>query len=112
MFHIEYSVYGMSRVARGLKNGIHKSSNYQNIACYFVSFVTSALFLASFKKYPQYLSHAPKRISTVILLVLVLLLVLALRLNDRPGSLFQPGPGPGPGSAKSAGTGILPGPGL
>ena len=32
--------------------------------------------------------------------------------NDRPGSLFQPGPGPGPGSAKSAGTGILPGPGL
>ena len=32
--------------------------------------------------------------------------------KDRPGSLFQPGPGPGPGSAKSAGTGILPGPGL
>ena len=30
--------------------------------------------------------------------------------KDRPGSLFQPGPGPG--SAKSAGTGILPGPGL
>ena len=34
------------------------------------------------------------------------------KLKDRPGSLFQPGPGPGPGSAKSAGTGILPGPGL
>ena len=33
-------------------------------------------------------------------------------IKDRPGSLFQPGPGPGPGSAKSAGTGILPGPGL
>ena len=33
-------------------------------------------------------------------------------VKDRPGSLFQPGPGPGPGSAKSAGTGILPGPGL
>ena len=32
--------------------------------------------------------------------------------KDRPGSFFQPGPGPGPGSAKSAGTGILPGPGL
>ena len=31
-----------------------------------------------------------------------------VRVKDRPGSLFQPGPG----SAKSAGTGILPGPGL
>ena len=30
--------------------------------------------------------------------------------KDRPGLLFQPGPGPG--SVKSAGTGILPGPGL
>ena len=35
-----------------------------------------------------------------------------VEIKDRPGSLFQPGPGPGPGSAKSAGTGILPGPGL
>ena len=35
-----------------------------------------------------------------------------LQVKDRPGSLFQPGPGPGPGSVKSAGTGILPGPGL
>ena len=33
-----------------------------------------------------------------------------LATKDRPGSLFQPGPGPG--KAKSAGTGILPGPGL
>ena len=32
----------------------------------------------------------------------------SLTSKDRPGSLFQPGPG----SAKSAGTGILPGPGL
>ena len=37
---------------------------------------------------------------------------LTFVIKDRPGSLFQPGPGPGPGSAKSAGTGILPGPGL
>ena len=38
--------------------------------------------------------------------------ILRLVYKDRPGPLFQPGPGPGPGSAKSAGTGILPGPGL
>ena len=38
--------------------------------------------------------------------------VLCVGGKDRPGSLFQPGPGPGPGSAKSAGTGILPGPGF
>ena len=38
--------------------------------------------------------------------------ILLLIDKDRPGSHFQPGPGPGPGSAKSAGTGILPGPGL
>ena len=35
---------------------------------------------------------------------------MLVSIKDRPGSLFQPGPGPG--SAKSAGTGILPGPGL
>ena len=41
-----------------------------------------------------------------------IMILVVLLCKDRPGSLFQPGPGPGPGSAKSAGTGILPGPGL
>ena len=60
------------------------------------------------------------RRATVMILILSLAFILIngswiaimLITKDRPGSLFQPGPGPGPGSAKSAGTGILPGPGL